>query len=580
MSGEARGRLGPALSAGDEVESPEARYEVLGLLGSGADGAVYLALQRGAEREMPAGPVSGHRLCTLKAVTTEAAAERLSLEAALLATLDHPGVPRPLEVFAREGMAYLAAEHRPGRTLERLLAEARGPLPPQDVVAWALQVTEILEYLHSRSAPVIHRDVKPSNLLLADDGRILLLDFGAARRYAAHKSGDTLLLGSPEYAAPEQFQATAQSGPYTDVWGLGATCYRLLTGRGPDRLFTFPPLREVNPHLPVSLESVLERALQYEPERRYRSAAEMRESLARALSVLQWQPEAGSVPWASPQVAAAAAALPRSASGRSTAGSHQPAFTRTRGGRVAQDSRDAGERLMVLASLLSPVISTVLVGFTVYLALATRSPLPFARQPLGLDKAGSVVEMGLGNLVVSSEPDGAQVELDGAPLQNRTPLRLSQLAAGEHQLTFRLPGYAAAERSINVQAGETAGLSVGLTPLVRLALGRVGDNGTWAAWDGRALKPHDAEGLFLRLDPEGLPDAASGQGTMITLQAVLRLPDRTARTLYSGPYAWSEPRRLRLLSAAPGFYTVEATVLGPDIPPVTRSVTFRILPSE
>lgn len=563
---------------GQEVVSPQARYEILGLLGSGAGSGVYLALRRSLQQHRQDAPAPGHPLCTLKTAVTETGARQLRLEADLLATLDHPGVPRPVEVFVLDGVACLAAEHRPGRTLERLLAEARGPLPPQSVIGWALQVTDILEYLHSRSEPVIHRDIKPANLLLGDDGRLLLLDFGAARRYNAHKPGDTVLLGSPEYAAPEQFQATSQSRPYTDIWGLGATCFRLLTGRGPDRLFTFPPLCEVKPDLPVSLEAVLDRALQYEPERRYRSAAEMREGLARALSVVQDRAWGPPLPRASAEVAATAA-FPES-----TATQRDSTAALRRGRRPSRAQRGGGSwhggdsRLVVAAWLLSPIISAAMVGFTVYLALATRSPLPFAPRPPGLDGAGAVVETALGSLVVSSTPEGAQVELDGAPLQNRTPLRVSQLTAGSHQMTVRLSGYTDEERMVEIRAGETANLALTLTPLVRLSLGRVAADGTWTAWDGRALKPQETGGLFLRLEPQGLADRASASA--VTLQVVLRLPDGTARTLYSGPYAWGQPRRVRLASPAPGAYTLEATVLGPDVPPVTQSVTLKILSEE
>ena len=568
--------------------SPTAEHEVLGLLGSGGDGAVYLALRR-------VRPADSGRLCALKMASDSAASERLGGEWRLLSSLDHPGIPKPLELFAWDGKTCLATEHRQGRTLDLILRQKDGPLPPADVLGWAVQAAGILAYLHRQPAPVVHRDVKPANLLLTDDGQILLLDFGASRRFNQAKPTDTIALGSPEFAAPEQFQAGGQTGPFTDVWGLAATCYRLLTNVGPERLFTFAPLRDLLPSAPVLLEGVLERALQYEPAARYPSAVELKADLARALAVLAGRaadtprlpappqlPAPRSMAEAAQAETAAAATGSLPAALRPGRGAGRGRF-RAAATPPAPARAEAGSRLVLVMALLSPVFTGLFVALTVYLALSARNPLPFGRQPLGLNGAGEVVETGLGQLVVNSEPAGATVELDGTLLQNRTPLMLSQLPSGSHSLTVRLPGYAAAEKTVDINPGVVGDVVVSLIPLVRVALGVVDEEGAWTALNRPAVAAEQAGRLAFRVLPAGLEQGPSGSTELelsrpVTLQVVLRLPDGSTRTAFSGSYLWKQLRRLNLGALNPGSYTVEATVVGANFPPVTQSASFDIKP--
>src|SRR5581483_8841582 len=136
------------------------------------------------------------------------------------------------------------------RTLQQLLKEAQGrPLPVAQVLSYALQLCDVLGYLHRRNPPIIFRDVKPSNVMVNANGQIFLIDFGIARFFKEGQQQDTMLLGSPGYAAPEQ-HGLSQTNPRTDIYGLGATLHYCLTGRDPYHSkspFIFPPIRQLNP---------------------------------------------------------------------------------------------------------------------------------------------------------------------------------------------------------------------------------------------------------------------------------------------------------------------------------------------
>ncbi|MHB9143911.1 MAG: serine/threonine protein kinase [Symbiobacteriia bacterium] len=562
------------LKQGAQVTSPTGTYEVLGLLGAGGSARVYLAQRRGWDDR-----AGGSRLCALKVAASETEAERLVAEGSLLASLQHPGIPQPFELFDWQTVTCLATEHRSGRTLERLQQEARGgPLPPAEVLTWAVRACGILAFLHSQPAPVVHRDVKPANLLLTDDGDIMLLDFGASRLYDPRKPGDTVPLGSPEFAAPEQLQGGGQTGPQADLWGLGATCFRLLTGSGPDRLFTFPPLRDLLPDAPAALAAALDGALQYDAALRFRDAREMQAALEQALVALS---EAGSPGSArAPGSAGVLRRDPRLVTQEQTAAAATAAASVATA--AASVPRAVGsDRLVLLMSALSPLVSALIVAITIYLATAARSPVDLTRQalpaPAGAGPAG-VVETGLSTLVVTTEPAGAAVELDGEPLQNRTPLRLSRVTAGSHRLRLALSGYNPEERTLDVAAGGANELTVRLTPLLQLSLVYLAadGDGAWLEMPAGPAPADTTERLAVRLSPSVSPGATSPGRGPATLQILLRPSGGTPRTLYSGAYEWGQIRPLWAGRLSPGAYTVEATIVGADLPPLTAAASFQV----
>lgn len=202
-------------------------------------------------------------------------------EANILVTLNHPGLPKVAAFFEEAGKVFLVMEFVNGESLEKRLEHANAPLLEFLVLDWAIQICEVLSYLHTRQPPIIFRDMKPSNVMITPTGRIKLIDFGVARTYKVGKSKDTITMGSENYAAPEQW-GKAQTDARADIYGLGATMYHLLTNVPP--LPTFVPtarvpVRQYNPALSERVAAVIDYAMTSDREKRYPSAAAMQLAL-------------------------------------------------------------------------------------------------------------------------------------------------------------------------------------------------------------------------------------------------------------------------------------------------------------
>jgi outer membrane protein assembly factor BamB len=229
------------------------------------------------------------RLCAIKEMAQSAPDSNTRLlnlknferEAGLLATLHHPAIPRVYDFFEEHGRVYLVLELIPGQDLETALEEAGGPLPEERVVRWAIQICDVLHYLHTRTPePIIFRDMKPSNVMVTPDDRIVLIDFGIARDLVRGDRRGTMI-GTEGYSPPEQYRGLAE--PRGDIYALGATLHHLLTGSDPrlETPFTFHerPIRQLNPAVAPELEAIIGRALEYEAAARWGSAAEMKAAL-------------------------------------------------------------------------------------------------------------------------------------------------------------------------------------------------------------------------------------------------------------------------------------------------------------
>ena len=197
----------------------------------------------------------------------------LTREAGLLSTLDHPGLPGLLAAFSEGDRHYVAMPFLRGGTLEERV-EREGPQPEALVLAWGRELAELLGYLHSQDPPVIHRDLKPANILLHPDGSLALLDLGVARRVARDgpRVAPGTAVGTPGYAAPEQYQGLADER--SDLYSLGATLHRLLTAYKPDdeAPFRHPPLRDLAPEAGPETEVLLAALLDLASARRVASA--------------------------------------------------------------------------------------------------------------------------------------------------------------------------------------------------------------------------------------------------------------------------------------------------------------------
>ncbi len=263
------------------------RYRILELLGEGGMGSVYKA-----ENQRMPGPLWAIKELSIEAFADEhelrEAIERFEKESTLmgqLTILPHPRLPRVIDRFSENGRYYFVMEFVPGKSLDRILEETNHPLPERQVVDWAIQVCEALSYIHSQTPPVILRDLKPGNIMVTPQGEVKLIDFGIARLWKPGQKSNTENLGTMTYASPEHLGQTGQTDARSDIYSLGATMYHLLTNEEPTPLDTPPPgsLRGRNPHLSQSVEEIVIKAMQLDPNRRFQTAAAMQKALQSCL---------------------------------------------------------------------------------------------------------------------------------------------------------------------------------------------------------------------------------------------------------------------------------------------------------
>jgi len=251
------------------------RYRVENVLGGGGMALVYRARDEELDR-----PVA-IKLLADNLAADEAFRQRFLREARLAAQLAHPNVVQIYDSGEADGRPYIVMEYVEGETLADLLARRR-TLPPAEVVELALQICSGLEHAHQ--AGLVHRDIKPQNLLIRGDGTVKIADFGIARSAHGTRLTETgSVLGTAAYLAPEQ-AAGEEVTPAADVYAVGVVLYELLAGRTPRTAETLthfllsgeeqpiPELRELAPEVPEALEDVVMRCLARIPEYRPSSA--------------------------------------------------------------------------------------------------------------------------------------------------------------------------------------------------------------------------------------------------------------------------------------------------------------------
>jgi tetratricopeptide (TPR) repeat protein len=252
----------------------DGRYELIARIGQGGMGAVYKAVDtRFDNRPIAIKEMSRAGLSSSHAQEAEDAFER---ESSLLSKLMHPNLPRIYDHFTGNERSYLVMDFIEGQTLEEYLEkENGGPVSLEYVLSWAQQLCDVLDYLHNQQPPIIFRDLKPSNVMISGGKHIFLIDFGIARVFKPGQSHDTVALGSPGFAAPEQY-GKAQSTPRSDIYSLGALLHCLLTGVDPsEQPFFFKPAVEINPSVPIELSDLLQKMLNMDAEKRPASAQEV-----------------------------------------------------------------------------------------------------------------------------------------------------------------------------------------------------------------------------------------------------------------------------------------------------------------
>ncbi len=255
----------------------DGKYKILREIGRGGMSVVYLAVNEKANKLWAVKEVRRETGCAAEIVRA-----RLAAETELLKKLRHPQLPDIVDVIDREDTFLIVMDYIEGIPLDKLLKE-RGYIAEEEALSWAKQLCGVLGYLHRQDPPVIYRDMKPSNIILRPDGTVVLIDFGTAReiRYEGEQE-DTVCLGTPGYAAPEQWGGCGQTDARTDIYCLGAALYHLLTGRSPcEPPYTMRPIRVWDPKLSPELEAVILKCTRRDPLRRYQSCQELLRALER-----------------------------------------------------------------------------------------------------------------------------------------------------------------------------------------------------------------------------------------------------------------------------------------------------------
>lgn len=282
-------------------------YRVVGPVGQGGLGTVYQVTDILYGR---------HNIYALKEQwdQSDSARKQFAREGTWLKQLDHRNIPKVIEYFEWNGRLYLVMNFVDGENLEQKLERMGGhPLPEQQVLSWVLPICDALHYLHTRTPPIIHRDVKPSNIIVTAAGHPVLVDLGIAKEHAPGANATATFVrkaGTEGYAPPEQYASAGQAGPWSDVYGMGATLYQLLSAQIPptavERVALDARLHrpsELNPTVSPATDAAILRSLAIRPQDRFQSMAELKRALEVALAAAPSAGMPASAPGSAPWVA-------------------------------------------------------------------------------------------------------------------------------------------------------------------------------------------------------------------------------------------------------------------------------------
>lgn len=281
------------------------RYRITAVVGRGGLGTVYQVVDVLFGKS---------NVFALKELIDQSSGARKQFEneSQWLHSLDHNSIPKVREHFDWQGRLYLVMDFVDGENLEQRLARNGGrPLPEGEVLHWILPICDALHYLHTRNPPILHRDVKPANIIVTPAGHPVLVDLGIAKEHlpgAGQTATFVRKAGTEGYAPPEQYAAAGQTGPWSDVYGVGATLYQLLTGRVPPTAVErvaldarLPAARAINPEVSPQVDAALAQALALRPAERFQSARELARALSADAASPRATPSAPSAPSRPPQ---------------------------------------------------------------------------------------------------------------------------------------------------------------------------------------------------------------------------------------------------------------------------------------
>jgi serine/threonine protein kinase len=250
------------------------RYQIGGQLGRGGMGTVYLAQDLSLQIQV----------AVKENLNTNPESERqFQREASLLANLRHSNLPRVTDHFIIDEKQYLVMDYVEGEDLDNRFSRKRPSV--DEVLGWAVSISDALIYIHSRQPPIIHRDIKPANIKLHPDGNLMLVDFGIAKVFDSQQTTTGARGLTPGYSPPEQYGGSI-TDHRSDQYSLGATIYEMLTGQRPidsiERMFNKKQLQSIqslNPAVPVHIDIAVSKALSLDPEDRFQSLAQFKAAL-------------------------------------------------------------------------------------------------------------------------------------------------------------------------------------------------------------------------------------------------------------------------------------------------------------
>ncbi|HHP7230810.1 MAG TPA: serine/threonine protein kinase [Xenococcaceae cyanobacterium] len=279
-------RVAGVLNSG--ISLADGEYQITRLLGQGGFGITYQCLDTKLNRPValkeffPEGcwregttVISAGRWNTSNYTSAK---QKFLQEGQNLGKFNHPGIVKVFYYFEENNTAYMVMEYLRGRTLAKLLKLRGGRLKPQEALAYIEKVGQALSILHQTQ--FLHRDIKPDNIMMAEDGRIVLIDFGAAKEFKNQTNDRLTVMLTPGYAPLEQYGQALPYGTFTDIYALGATLYHLLTGKVPTSAVEraagveLPSLRKLVPEISPHIDQAVMKAMMLDTAKRVQSVTE------------------------------------------------------------------------------------------------------------------------------------------------------------------------------------------------------------------------------------------------------------------------------------------------------------------